>query len=323
MMYAGYMEGGKPVTKRYGIESVEPKKQSQKTEEKPTVSLPRKSEVKQEKQRETVPAKTVAEKAIQEKSNVPEPPPKTSESKAIVLAKSMDLVRQKAPPKSVVASEKQSPVVPKERIVERDKNAFLVSGFGGVATTTCDGGDAMMCGVILEYRRTLADTRCDDCDLGNRLILSLKIGYGGGEDSDDSGNYSWEWDGSYKCDEITQVFATGGLIWQHQLSRNVSVMLGGFAGVCQTEAEISGTAYRYYYDYYYGYGYSYYDEYSESDSVVSFCYGASLGIAVEFGKHHSLEISAEILGGKADLNLPDWEENQVTGFLRFSYGYHF
>lgn len=321
-MFADYLEGGK-VPKRFGIEHCEAEKQLT-TEKKSTVLPPKKSE----KQTLSVPEKTIFEKtALPETSSQ-----KTSEAKTAVTVsgKSTSLVQQKAPTqevpkKSVIVPEKQNPdLLPKEEVPERNKNALLVSAFGGYATTY-DGGDATIGGLILEYRRTLADSRCNDCDLGNRLILSLKIGYGGGEDSEDDGNYSWSWDGygSYKCDEITQAFATGGLIWQHQISRNVSVMFGGFAGVCQTEVEFSGTRYNYYYDYYYGYGYSYYDEYFESDSGVSFCYGASVGISIEFGAHHSLEISAEILGNKADMDLPDWEENQITGFLRLSYGYHF
>lgn len=90
-------------------------------------------------------------------------------------------------------------------------------------------------------------------------------------------------------------------------------MLGAFIGTEYVSAEYSNDPYYYYYDY------------NESVSDFSLCAGASAALCFEFGKHHSIEVGAEVYYSSSDFkdDAPIWKTNQLYGLIKIGYGYHF
>ncbi len=198
----------------------------------------------------------------------------------------------------------------RKRDFSRNKNSFTLSTVAGAGYIESEEL-VYLYGLMLEYRRTLADSRCDFCNRGNRLLLSAKLGYTVGESFDDDYQY-YEYGIRYRYTDITYVPMTIGLTWQHQLGSNVSTTLGLFAGGTYTKADYKAYSY----------------DYGGSDSVdeFSFCAGLTMGLCIEFARHHAIEFGLDLYYKKSDTDedeAPNWEENQAFVLFHLGYGFHF
>lgn len=330
---AAYMEGGKPVTKRNEIKThtetpVKAEKQhpSEVSKKVPQGKVPDKASQQKatplSQPKETPPSKPAEKQPLPQKKQEP-PPPKAQTPKPLPLEERPETrPLEKSPKKDTSSSLKTTeplpvPHKPKVQEEDRDKNAFLLTALGGRMDLS-DGYDAELFGISLEYRRTLADSRCDSCGLGNRLIFSLKGSYAAGENEDKK--YRWYWGRGYyrySYKEASQLSVDGGLLWQHQLSKKLSTVAGGFIGYRYTSADcnIFGD--------YYANGYYYYGERTLKDSAGELCYGGCVGLNYEFTPGHFLELGAEISASKTELNLPRWEKRPFSYFVKLSYGFSF
>ena len=346
--FAAYTENGKPVTKRNPIivsKRAEPVSEEQNTKiegvpsEEETGAQPKESAANEtDVKKESVPSENnddvtsepAQENAGKEKTeaslpeaDLPEPEGNSlpeNEVKAIEYP----LLAYTEPQPSVEASTPKEqgtsrPVVELKSSNKRNRHAFVLSGFAGIGEVA-DGIDLAVTGASLEYRYTIGDTRCDSCNLGNRWLFSLRLGYGQGESDDEVYSY-WDWYDTYEYDEVSQYSLTVGLSWQHQFSQGVSFILGGFVGGEYFDAGYSVSSR--YYDRWYGY---YTIEESGEVNGLSLCAGASAVFCFEFGKHHSIEIGAEIYFSDRELEddeAPGWKNGQLYGLVKIGYGYHF
>ncbi len=335
---SAYMEGGKPVTKRHEApaKTIPEKKPAEKNTA-PEKTPPKKETSTAETKPQATEEKTPAAKAV------PVAPAVTSaKSKPHVPEKKLATAplpparpKERAPEPAGYGNEKSSrttapsfskpsaPRVPVLTKKSRPKNSVGAYAFAGWIDSD---PETDLGGIAFEYRRIIADSRCDDCSLGNVLFFSAKLGVGIGSSDGEHHDNNYYYDGGSRrltsYDEVVLGFSTVGLYWKHQLGKRVAFSLGVFGGLEYVSVEWTTRRHEYYYDYYDDYD-SYDSSSSESASAFSLCYGVSIALPIDFNDRHGIELGVDLY--KSDNKLddaPGWDKPSGV-MVRLGYHYSF
>lgn len=209
----------------------------------------------------------------------------------------------------------------------RNSLGFFVFYGASLDTGDVDTSDLFGGGFAFEYRYTFYDGRCDKCGHGNRLNLAMRLGgsaYESGTDEHTS-YYGYDYSGDmwyhgredYTV-ETSSFFGSFGLNWEHQLTKSISTVLGGFVGVEYLSVDIDGTA-----GYYSWSSYSYsYSSYSVSDDDFGTFFGGTIGFNFVIADRHSIEIGFDVLYSTTELDDIGYGKH-LTCNGRIGYNYRF
>lgn len=267
----------------------------------PAKAVPAAPAVAPEKPKPRVPEKKPAAATPLPPAKLKEPPPQPAKYD-----------NKKAPLTAATSfSKPAAPSVPVPTKKSRPKNSLGGSVFAGWIDSE---PETDIGGIALEYRRIIADSRCDDCSLGNVLFLSAKLGIGAGASDGSAGEYYYAGGGSWSrtsYDEVVLGFNTIGLYWRHQLGKHIAFSLGVFGGLEYVSVDWTN---RYYY---------YSGSESSSGSGFSLCYGASLALPIDFNDRHGIELGVDFYKSENQLeDVPGWDKPSGI-MVRLGYHYSF